>query len=196
MGNKRKMRMIAVLTAAVMIAGVMVLMAGCRVNVNLNNSGDTGTEQEQKADEGAKDPAEDVLEAVVPPEDFEPAGEYEDETSQRAMMTVMPEGEEGHYNVIVSWGSSAFETTIWEFTGDFDYKSGMLTYEDCCKYELTLNEDGEQKEDEIYKDGKGALLYYEDGFHWDNKGDDDGKNCYFKKVDDLSDAIIEEDDEE
>ena len=187
---------------AVILAGVMVLMAGCHVNLNIGpGSSDNATKNEEQVQEledepeSADDPADAVLQAVVPPEDFEPAGEYQDETSQRAMMTITPEGEEGHYSVLISWGSSAFETTIWEFDGDFDYDSGMLTYENCCKYELTVNEDGEQKEDEIYQDGKGALLYYEDGFHWDNKGDDDGKDCYFKKIDDLSDAIIEEDDE-
>ena len=188
---------IAVLiAAAVMITAVMVLMAGC-VRINLTTDGSEKTDEQPSAGaaEVPASPEEEVLKAVVPPDDFEPMGEYEDKTSQRAMMTITPEGEEGHYSVLISWGSSAFETTIWEFDGDFDRDSGMLTYDNCCKYELTVDENGKQHEDQKYEKGKGALLYYENGFHWDNKKDDDGKECYFYKIDDLSDTVIEEADD-
>ena len=190
----------AFLTIA-MIAAVMVFAAGCSVNFNFQLPGSSqGTQSQDKApaadSNDVSDPAEKALKAVVPPEDFDPVGEYQDETSQRAMMTITPEGEEDHYTVEISWGSSAFETTIWEFEGDFSYDSGMLTYENCAKYELTVDDKGKQQEKTVYKDGKGALLYYEGGFHWDDKKENAGEECHFIKVDDLSDTIIEEDDEE
>lgn len=186
---------------AIMIAAVMVLMVGCmRLNIN-GGSGDTGQKAESEESAGsedaagnndAADSADDVLKAVVPPKDFDPVGEYQDKTSQRATMTITPEGEEGHYSVVISWGSSAFETTIWEFDGNFDWDSGMLSYNNCSKYELKVDENGKQHEEVKYENGDGALLYYEYGFHWDNKKDDAGKDCYFFKYDDLSDTIIEE----
>ncbi len=189
----------AALITVLMLAAVMVLMAGCtHINLNLGNGGSESKPKEQaSADSGSViDTEEEVLNKVVPPEDFEPAGEYQDETSERAMMTITHEGEEDHYQVEISWGSSAFETTIWEFDGNFDPEGGMISYDNCAKYELKLDEDGYQQETAIYKNGKGALLYYEDGWHWDDKKENAGKDCHFIKIDDLSDTVIEEDDEE
>ncbi|MBQ3282109.1 MAG: hypothetical protein IJH41_06870 [Eubacterium sp.] len=191
---------IAFITAVmVLLTAVMVLMAGCASgNNSTDGSGKTEQQnQEEQQDEMPdggvpEDPGEQALQSVVPPEGFDPVGEYQDETSKRAVMTITPEGEEGHYSVIISWGSSAFETTIWEFDGDFDYESGMLSYENCCKYELVLDENDKQQEEKKYEGGKGALMYFEGGFHWDNEKDGDGKDCYFIKIDDLSDTIIEE----
>ena len=204
-----KKTLITALTV-IMIAAVVVLMVGC-VHFNITGgSGDAGQKAEsenaaesndaaesQDAAENkdaaeSKDPADDVLKAVVPPKDFDPVGEYQDRTSQRATMTITPEGEEGHYSVVISWGSSAFETTIWEFDGNFDWDSGMLSYNNCVKYELKVDENGKQHEEVKYENGDGALLYYEYGFHWDNKKDNAGKDCFFFKYDDLSDTIIEE----
>ena len=98
---------------SVILAAVMVLMAGCvRINLTTDGSGKTDEQPSAGAAEVPASPEEEVLKAVVPPDDFEPMGEYEDKTSQRAMMTITPEGEEGHYSVLISWGSSAFETKI------------------------------------------------------------------------------------
>ena len=180
----------AILIAVLMIGAVMAFTAGCRVNVNIN---DTSAEKSQTEEQ--EKTAEKELQSVTAPEDFDPTGEYQDKTSQRADMTITPIGEEGHYAVLVSWGSSAFETTIWEFDGEFDHKSGMLTYNNCTRIELTRNDEGKQEEEVVYEDGKGALLYYDGGFNWDNKKDDTGKDCYFVRYDDLSDTIIEESEE-
>lgn len=189
----------AILSLA-MILAVMVLMVGCvHVNINDTSGSDSGKQSEEQSapnSEDVQDSVDDVMKAVVPPEDFDPVGEYQDETSQRAMMTITPEGEEGHYVVNIDWGSSAWETTIWEFEGDFDRDAGMLSYKKCTKYELYLDENDKQQEKVIYDDGTGALMYYEDGFHWEDKKENAGKDCHFIKTDDLSDTIIEEAEDE
>ncbi len=186
-------RCTALAAAVVLAAAAAALMTGCGAKAgNAEGSGDKKVEQEDASSLIPEDKGADVLNSAVPPEDFDPVGEYQDDTSERANMTITPEGEEGHYSVMIRWGSSADQTTIWEFEGDFDRGSGMLPYEKCKKIELFLDDNGYEKEDIKYEDGKGALLFYEGGFHWEDKKESAGQDCYFVKTGDLSETIIEE----
>ncbi len=175
---------------ALMLLVVMTFSAlyGCAKKDDSGKAADSG---EKKEEEQIKD---DVLDAVVPPEDFDPAGEYEDEMSQRAMMTITPDGED-HYQVEITWGGSAYETAVWTFSGDFNWDSGLLSYKDCRKSIITTDDSG-QKEKVEYKKGTGALMFYENGFHWQDDKEDTGEGCHFLKVSDLENVAIEEDDSE
>ena len=68
------------------------------------------------------------------------SGAWQDEISQRASMDVT-QNSDGSYTLLVHWGSSASEASIWEITGAFD-ESGTLTYEDGKYGVYTFDESG------------------------------------------------------
>ena len=70
------------------------------------------------------------------------SGEWQDEISQRASMDVT-RNDDGSYTLLVHWGSSATEASIWEITGTFD-ESGILTYEDGKYGVYTFSESGDE----------------------------------------------------
>ena len=71
------------------------------------------------------------------------SGSWQDEVSMRASMEVT-ENQDGSYDILVSWGSSAFETSTWEIHGTYQPESGMLAYED-GKYSVhTFDENGRE----------------------------------------------------
>lgn len=180
------------ITILLLIAVMTLTIAACHININTRPAEKPEEKQEeQKPKEEVKDPVEDVMKAVVPPEDFEPAGEYEDETSQRAVMEITPEGED-FYHVEISWAGSATEKAVWTFNGTFDYDSGMLTFKDCRKDIDSFDENQGEKEEIIYEGGTGALMYYEDGLHWQDDQEDAGKDCHFIKISDLENVVIED----
>ena len=66
-------------------------------------------------------------------------GEYQDEVSQRAMLT-MTKTEGNAYDFVISWSSSATETTTWEGSGEFDGKK--LEYTDGVCETVVYDENG------------------------------------------------------
>lgn len=185
-------KILIILLLLLLIAGTVILLWVSRMNIDLKpgSEPEKQTEEQQKEEEEKKDAEEDLLKAVVPPEDFELAGEYQDETSQRATMTITPDGED-HYQVEISWGDSDTQTTVWAFEGDFDREGGLLSYKDCIKSILTVTEDDGMKEEIVYESGKGALLYFDEGLHWQDDKEDAGKGCVFVKTGD-EDVVIED----
>lgn len=101
------------------------------------------------------------------------SGSWEDEISQRAHMDVTKNAD-GSYSILVSWGSSASETSIWQITGTYDEKSGMLSYENGSYTVHTWDEEGVEtvSEPEITK---GAFMKEGDKLRWkDSKNSDSG----------------------
>ncbi len=137
-----------------------------------------GQSESKKSEEEVK---EDVLESVVPPEGFELEGSWQDENSQRAMMDIKKTGAKDEYEVLISWGSSATESTSWQFTGTFDREGGFLYYKNCVKTNLTFDENDKETAKTEYKDGEGAISYLNGKLKWQDKKEDAGKDCLFVK---------------
>ena len=117
----------------------------------------------------------DPVDRVVPPEDFVLAGDWQDETSQRAAMTIFENGDK--YDVEISWANSADETVFWNFSGEFDRDRGFLSYKDCMKTIVT-----EESEDVEYEDGTGSIMYLDGNLIWQDDKEDAGADCVFVKV--------------
>ena len=56
-------------------------------------------------------------------------GSWQDEVSQRATMIVTG-NDDGSYDILVMWSSSAAEYSAWEIRGTFDEEDGVLRYKD------------------------------------------------------------------
>lgn len=109
------------------------------------------------------------------------AGEYQDETSQRAMLTFESFG--SCAEVTVSWADSASVTEKWEMT--LYYNDGKFTYEDCDHTRLTYADEASEPELELISmAGTGYFELSEDGkLLWTGAEDEDCKACSFVKVD-------------
>ena len=185
-------KILIILLLLLLITGMVIMLWMSRTNIDHKQGSEPEeeTQEQQEEEEEKKGQEEDLPEAVVPPEDFELAGEYQDETSQRALMTITPDGED-HYQVEISWGDSATKTTVWSFEGDFDREGGILNYKNGIKSVMTVTEEEGMKEDIEYESGRGALLYFDEGLHWQDDKEDAGKGCVFVKTGD-EDVVIEE----
>ncbi len=130
--------------------------------------------------------ANEVIDAVSG--DLDISGSWQDEVSQRACMDAV-KNSDGSYDIKVSWGGSAFETSIWEIHGTYDSASGMIAYEDGAYSVHTYDEDGNEtiSGEELTK---GAFMKEGDKLRWqDSKNSEDG--MFVKIPDDGSDEVSE-----
>ena len=132
---------------------------------------------------GAADPeCVDAVFARVPAVAVSPlVGYWYDMFSERAMMTVTAIPGSTDLQVQVNWASSAFEDTEWTMTATFDPETRRLSYSDCTKTEIVL-QDGEAEEitTVVYTNGTGYFsLVEEDILAWDGAEEPDCRNCMF-----------------
>ena len=129
---------------------------------------------------GGTEPAETTVQA---PAEQGLEGDWEDTVSQRAGM-VITEEDDGTYHVRISWGASAFESAVWEFSGIFDADSGVLEYTDCVKKEVFWEDDGSVgSENILFSGGSGSIVLKDGMISWKDDTDDEGSECLFEKLD-------------
>ena len=69
------------------------------------------------------------------------------------------------YNIIVEWGSSAWETAVWQM--DAEYESDMLWYTNAVSGSLIYDDNGNESFEQYYEGGEGCfILYDDDTLHW------------------------------
>ena len=121
---------------AVFIAMIMVMslcLAAC------------GSKTEEAADEG-QNPAMNFV------------GDY---VCDRADIYIAAEGEDG-MNATVTWGGSAWATTVWTMSGTFDAETLQFEYHDCVKTDYEYDDAGDvTKEEEVYTGGHGFMTFTE-----------------------------------
>ncbi len=122
------------------------------------SSGASDASSEAAPDESsqAASAAEETSSAAETAEDEDVyAGTYVEEVAGRGVITITNAG--GNvYNVSVSWPSSAFETSYWEMSGEFNGRA-VLNYDNCKKTTVTYAEDGSSTEEIVYENGTGYL---------------------------------------
>lgn len=109
------------------------------------------------------------------------AGEWQDENSQRAVMTVT--AEEDCVRFEISWADDAATTERWTMTARL-YEDGLLSYKDCKKSVVTCGEDGTAGETVVYENGEGFLyLSPEDGkIYWSGSAEDGMQETAFVRL--------------
>ena len=101
-------------------------------------------------------------------------GEYQDEISQRATMSLEKDG--NVYNMEINWAQSASEACCWQATGTFE--GNKLEYTSGKLHQLTYDDKGMVTNDKITDGQKGTLTVQDDGkIKWE--GQDDGEECLF-----------------
>lgn len=134
---------------SLLCAGLALTMFGCGMAVSQNNK------------------VEEKVEDVQKEADFKSfAGNYQDEVSQRASMTISEEGK-----IQVTWASSATETTVWEMSVQKD--GDKLVYSDCKK---STNDQVE------YENGKGYFEIKDGKLSWSGAQEENCQTCQFVKM--------------
>ena len=124
--------------------------------------------------DSAKLSSGDVVNLVSPPEDFVLEGTWLDE-AKGLTMVITENGDK--YDVEISTDDSQDESTVWNFSGQFDMTGGFLSYTDGSKVAVSAEE-----ENFAYEDGEGSISYYDGGLLWEDKNEDAGKDCVFVKA--------------
>lgn len=111
------------------------------------------------------------------------SGSWVDPISQRCNMEIVCQNDT-YYEITVDWGSSAWDNTHWEFTGEYDASQGGIVYKNGCRYEQYYPEDGgNMQQTEVYSDGEG-FIYIEDGeLYWEDKKEGTGEAQTFVRSD-------------
>lgn len=82
-----------------------------------------------------------------------------------------------------SWGGSATECAEWTMTGDYDKETNMITYTDGVMKNVKYSAANTvEKEDTVYSDGTGTLIFNTtgDNFTWTDKKDNVADGLIFK----------------
>ena len=107
-------------------------------------------------------------------------GTRQDSKSQRASLGVIPGDAEGEFYAVVSWSSSANETTIWDMTCKYDAENGTLVYENGTKTDVTYDAEGKMEEKEVYTGSKGSFRLEDGSVFWtDDKDKELAEGCQF-----------------
>lgn len=104
-------------------------------------------------------------------------GEYADRVSQRAVMSVVQDGETLRFEI--TWGSSAFETSVWTMSGTVSEDGTRVDYTDGRLVTTTYGEPGELPGEEatpveeliVYENGTGHFDIADGVFTWTSDND-------------------------
>ncbi len=103
-------------------------------------------------------------------------GTWDDKYSERCHMNIT-QRDDGDFDIEISWGNSAFSTTVWKMTGKF-VSPTELTYADC-----ECTDEGENGINEYYyTSGFGTIDIADDGYlYWHDYEEGAGDECFFEK---------------
>lgn len=115
-------------------------------------------------------------------------GEYADRVSQRATMSVAQDGEELRFEI--TWGSSAFETSVWTMSGKLSEDGKFVDYNDARLVTTTYGEPGEAPEESavpveelvVYEHGTGYFEITDGVFKWVSDSDEFAQAPEFERL--------------
>ncbi len=190
----KKKKLIILIMSIVMSFGLMMVFSACDDTDGQDAEQVTVAEEEGTENADAADAEDTGTDPEIVNEYVNLAGEYQDETSQRASATVIANTETQNVNITVSWSGSATESAEWTMSA---VKEGnKLVYSDCTKRTIFMSEDmdeegtgdedgmgGGAEETVEYEGGSGSFEISDDGkLLWNGAADEDCQSCVFVKV--------------
>ena len=113
-------------------------------------------------------------------------GSWEDEWSGRAWMSATSDWDDPDTSSPVSftirWGSSAWETEEWTFSGRYNPDTGEVPYRDCVRAIVYTDDSGRETHRETrYRNGTGKLVFRGPYLYWQDNQDHAGDSCRFTR---------------
>lgn len=107
-------------------------------------------------------------------------GNWQDQNSQRCCLTIEP-GEYGIFVIDISWGNSAFSTSMWRAVGEYDANSDCIRYHDCDHWESVSDGNGNFTNNYYYTGGQGTFYFSGGNLLWQEYNERTGSRCSFVK---------------
>ena len=159
------------------LAGALALTLALSLAACSKNDDTAAEEQDPETEQTEQNPEAQPATPEELAESTDYSGDYQDRVSQRAVMTVAQDGE--NLSLEITWGSSAFETSVWTMSGTLsedgtrvDYTDGKLT---TTSYGEPSEAAGEEKtpveELVIYENGTGHFDIADGVFTWVSDND-------------------------
>lgn len=98
-------------------------------------------------------------------------GYFYEKNTGRGVLNLTNLSEDGTGDIIIDWGSSAFETEHWEMKVNYDGKD-TLNYSNALHSKRTYDSSGKYEENIIYEDGKGYFKLVDDSLIWHSESDE------------------------
>ena len=151
-------RTLAILLALIMSLGLLAACGGKGAQSTAENPAASAQEQAEPASEA---PVEEADGLTV----YDFVGDWQDEISQRASMTILAAGydEYGDAHVRIHWGNSAFDAVVWDLYAAFDEASGRLYYANGSKELVSFPDGGEEQVELLADDAEGTFTFDADG---------------------------------
>lgn len=108
-------------------------------------------------------------------------GNWQDQISQRCCLTIEP-GEYGIFVIDITWGNSAFSTSMWRAVGNYDATADCIRYHDCDHWESVSDGNGNMTNDYYYTGGQGMLYFSGGNLLWQDNEENTGSRCSFVKI--------------
>ena len=106
-------------------------------------------------------------------------GEWQDEVSQRAVMSVKKTREAGVYDVVVHWGNSFDSAIQWRMQAVAGAQDEILYYENGLKVDMHLSEDAPEQETILWDNGTGYLMFRDGCLTWYDEQETQAAECRF-----------------
>ena len=113
-------------------------------------------------------------------EDF--VGEWQDEVSQRAVMSIKTTDEAGVYDVVVHWGSSFDSAVQWRMRASAGAQDEILSYENGLKVELNFSEGEAEQETVVWENGTGYFMFRDGYLTWYDEQQPEAAQCRFVRA--------------
>ena len=93
-------------------------------------------------------------------------GEWQDEVSQRAVMSVKATDEAGVYDVVIHWGGSFDSAVQWRMRAAAGAQDEILYYENGLKIEMDFSKEEAEQETIVWNNGTGYLMFRDGYLMW------------------------------
>ena len=175
-------KMIALILSFVFGVGLLAACGEIRTPADMpvseNSSQPTGTS-----------PAETETPAPAPAESGDQTyggdrfvGEWSDEVSQRAALTIIPTEEFGVYNVRLHWSDTAASFVEWEMTAAYDDSSDSIRYTDGSRCYVTLHEDADEERTPDWEASEGRFFFEGDRLCWEDDKEKSDEGVRFVRI--------------
>lgn len=167
--------------ASVLTACTLMSMTACTSNQVVTGLSDNSESQTESTDASISSAEGDADIAVSDSAStgFPYSGTY---YADRCCIELKAAGQ-NKVSINVGWGSSYKDCTEWTMTGDYDKEANLITYTDCVMKNVTYADANTvEKEDTVYTDGTGTLIFNSTGesFTWTDKKDNVAEGMIFK----------------
>ena len=109
-------------------------------------------------------------------------GNWQDQNSQRCGLTIEPGEDDGTFVIEISWGNSAFSTSMWRALGEYDANSDCIQYHDCDHWESVSDGNGNFTNNYYYTGGQGTFYFSGGNLLWEEYNESTGSRCSFVKL--------------